>query len=118
MCILVILKDFVVFLLFLKFLGYFGYPRLVLRIMKPGAVEKKWGHSLKKKKNHWKITLYTVCATKLQIKLLYSIFSNKTYSIDNMTNPFNLSCDIDDRKYGFYNFNFENFLQGMRLWQE
>jgi hypothetical protein len=27
MCILVILKDFVVFLLFLKFLGYSGYHR-------------------------------------------------------------------------------------------
>ena len=27
-----------------------------------------------------------------------------------MTNPFNLSCDIVDRKYDFYNFNFEKLL--------
>jgi hypothetical protein len=37
-------------------------------------------------------------ATKLLIKLLYSIFSNKFCSIDNMANPFNLFCDIVDRK--------------------
>jgi hypothetical protein len=30
---------------------------------------------------------------KLLIKLLYSIFSNKSCSIDNMINPFNFSCD-------------------------
>ena len=39
-----------------------------------------------------------VCIAKLLIKLLYSIFSNKPYSIDNMANPFNLSCDIVDYK--------------------
>ena len=39
-----------------------------------------------------------VFATKLLIKLLYSIFSNKSCSIDNMTNPFNLFNDIIDRK--------------------
>ena len=27
-----------------------------------------------------------------------------------MTNPFNLFCDIVDRKYDFYNFNFEKLL--------
>jgi hypothetical protein len=27
-----------------------------------------------------------------------------------MANPFNFSCDIVDRKLGFYNFNFEKLL--------
>ena len=27
-----------------------------------------------------------------------------------MVNPFNLSCDIVDRKYDFYNFNFEKLI--------
>ena len=74
--------------------SYERRTRPTLGIIRPRAVEKKWGPSLKKKKNHGKITLHTICATKLQIKLLYSIFSNKTYSIDNMANPINLSCDI------------------------
>jgi hypothetical protein len=51
-----------------------------------------------KNKNHQKISLRTVCAAKLLIKLLYSIFSNKSCSIDNIVNSFNLSCDIVDRK--------------------
>jgi hypothetical protein len=50
-----------------------------------------------KNKNHRKISLRTVCAAKLLIKLLYSIFSNKSCPIDNMANLFNLSCDIVDR---------------------
>ena len=58
---------------------------------------KKWG-LLSKKKNHWKITLHTVSITKLLIKLLYSIFSNKFCTINNMANPFNLYCDIIDHK--------------------
>ena len=66
--------------------------------------------SLKKEKNHWKITLDKVCVTKLLIKLLYSIFYNKSCSIDNMGNLFNISCDIVDRKYDVYNFNFEKLL--------
>ena len=73
-------------------------PGPVLGIMRPGAVQKKWGLLSFKKKNLWKITLHTVSATKLLIKLLYSIFSNKSCSIDNIVNPFNLSCDIVDRK--------------------
>ena len=60
--------------------------------MRPSIFKKK------KKKNHWKITLYMVSATKLLIKLLYSIFFNRFCSIDNMVNPFNLFCDIVDRK--------------------
>ena len=39
-----------------------------------------------------------VSVTKLLIKLLYSIFSNKSCSMDNMANPFNLSYDIVDGK--------------------
>ena len=39
-----------------------------------------------------------VYATKLLIKLLYSIFFNKSCSINNMANPFNLYCDVVDRK--------------------
>ena len=68
--------------------------------MRPGAVQKNevfylWKNKIK---NHWKITLHTVFATKLLIKLLYSIFYNKYCSIDNMANPFNLSYDIIDHK--------------------
>jgi hypothetical protein len=51
-----------------------------------------------KNKNYQKISLRTVYATKLLIKLSYSIFSNKSCSIDNMTNLFNFSCDIVDHK--------------------
>jgi hypothetical protein len=51
-----------------------------------------------KNKNHRKISLRTVCVAKLLINLLYSIFSNKFCSINNMANLFNFSCDIVDRK--------------------
>jgi hypothetical protein len=44
------------------------------------------------------------------IKFLYSRFSNIFFSIDNMANPFNLSCDIVDLRYDFINFNFEKLL--------
>ena len=64
---------------------------------------------LKKKKNHWKITLHMVCDTKLLIKLLYSVFSNKSCSIDNMANQFNLFLWHSWLK-DFYNFNFEKLL--------
>jgi hypothetical protein len=70
-----------------------------MRIMRSRAVQKNEAFYLKKKKKKsLKITLYTVSTTKLLIKLLYSIFSNKSCSIDNMANIFNLPCDIVDRK--------------------
>ena len=72
-----------------------------------GRCKKNEAFYLFKEKNHWKITLDKVCVTKLLIKLLYLIFSNKSYSIDNMGNIF---CDTVGRKYDFYNFNFEKLL--------
>jgi hypothetical protein len=41
----------------------------------------------------------------IAFKDLYSSFSKIPFSIDNMTNPFNLSCDIIDLRYDFINFN-------------
>jgi hypothetical protein len=63
-------------------------------------------------KNHGKITLHTVSVTKLLIKLLYSIFSNKSCSIDNMANPFNLSLMASKI---FIILTLKNFFQLMRL---
>ena len=37
---------------------------------------------------------------------IYNIF----FSINKIARPFNLSCDIDDLKYDFNNFNFEKLL--------
>ena len=72
---------------------------LALGIMRLGAVQKNEAFYLKKYIYiYWKITLQTVSAKKLLIKLLYSIFSNKSCSIDNMANLFNHSCDIVDCK--------------------
>ena len=78
---------------------------------------KKWDLLFKKKKKkHWKITLHTVSATKLLIKLLYLIFSTKYCSIDNMTNLFNLSCDIVDLASKiFIILTLKNFFQQMQL---
>ena len=73
-------------------------------------VKKNEVFYLIKIKNYWKITLDKICVTKLLIKLLYSIFSNKSCSIDNMGNLFNIFYEIVDRKYNFYNFNFEKLL--------
>ena len=50
-----------------------------------------------------------VCDTKLLIKLLYSIFSNKSCSIDNLANRFNLFL-WHSWSQDFYNFNFEKHL--------
>ena len=44
------------------------------------------------------------------IKLLKSICSSICFSIDSIANPFNLSCDIVDRRYDLINFNFEKLL--------
>ena len=44
------------------------------------------------------------------IKLLKSICSSIYFSIDIIANPFNLSCDIADRRYDLINFNFEKLL--------
>ena len=57
-----------------------------------------------------------VSATKLLIKLLYSIFSNKYCSIDNMTNLFNLCCDtVDLASKIFIILTLKNFFQRMQL---
>ena len=74
-----------------------------------GAKKERPSISLNKK-NHWKIILDKICVTKLLIKLLYLIFFNKSCSIDNMDNLFNISFVIVDRKYDFYNFNFEKLI--------
>jgi hypothetical protein len=34
-------------------------------------------------------------------------FFNISFAINNMANPFNLSCNIVDLRYDFINFNFE-----------
>jgi hypothetical protein len=61
--------------------------------MRPSILKKK----KKKKKSLKNYSTYGFC-TKLLIKLLYSIFSNKFCTIDIMANPFNLYCDIVDHK--------------------
>ena len=71
---------------------------LALGIIRLGGSKKMKPYIKNKNKNHWKISLRMVCAAKLLIKLLYSIFFNKSCSIDNMVNLFNLSCDIVDHK--------------------
>jgi hypothetical protein len=58
-----------------------------MEIMRPEVVQKIEAFYLKKKKKN--ITVHAISATKLLIKLLYLIFSNKSCSIDNMANPFN-----------------------------
>jgi hypothetical protein len=61
-------------------------------------VQKNEAFYLLKKKKIRKITIHKVYVTKLLFKILYSIFSNKSYSIDDMGNLFNICCDIVDRK--------------------
>jgi len=40
----------------------------------------------------------------------YSSFFNISFSIDNLVNPFNISCDFVNLRYDFINFNFEKLL--------
>ena len=37
------------------------------------------------------------------------------FSIDSIANPFNLSCDIVDRRYDLINFNFEKLLSAKAI---
>jgi hypothetical protein len=70
-----------------------------LGIMRPGAIQKNEAFYLKKKKKK-SLKNYSTYGFfyKITISIFFSIFSNKYCSIDNIVNPFNLSCDIVDRK--------------------
>ena len=61
-------------------------------------------------KIYYKFILQAFLDKKLIIKLLKSIYSSICFSIDSIAYPFNLSCDIVDRRYDLINFNFEKLL--------
>ena len=61
-------------------------------------------------KIYCKFILQAFLDKKSIIKLLKSICSSICFSIDCIVNPFNLSCDIVDRRYDLINFYFEKLL--------
>ena len=61
-------------------------------------------------KIHCKFILQVFLDKKSIIKLLKLICSSIYFSIDDIVNQFNLSCDIVDRRYDLINFNFEKLL--------
>ena len=89
-------------------LFFFGpYYKYIYKLKIKFLLNKYIQHYIK---IYCKFILQAFLDKKSIIKLLKSICSSIYFLIDSITNPFNLSCDIVDRRYDLINFNFEKLL--------